>query len=113
MKLCTLLRHAFGEIKNYLSPEQTQEFPDCPFSQLHQPHFGLGLWVRNHLLREQDALYQWFRRCGVTDTDEISALLLQWFYLHLHDTASRSALACRGVFDLQSVFAASQRSCGQ
>ena len=23
MKLCTLLRHAFGEIKNYLSPEQT------------------------------------------------------------------------------------------
>ena len=59
------------------------------------------------------SLYQWFRRCGVTDTDEMSALLLQWFYLHLHDTVSRSALACRGVFDLQSVFAASQRSCGQ
>lgn len=91
MKPFTLLKHAFLEIKNFLSAEQVQAFFDCPFSQLHQYHFGLGLWVRNHLLRERDPLYQWMYRCGVTETDEMSALLLQWFYLQLHDTVSHSA----------------------
>ena len=91
MKPFALLKHAFLEIKNYLSAEQVQAFFDCPFSQLHQYHFGLGLWVRNHLLRDRDPLYQWLYRCGVTATDEMSTLLLQWFYLHLHGAEAGSA----------------------
>lgn len=82
--------------------------------------------MRNHLLREQDALYQWFCRCGVTDTDEISALLPQWFYLHYTTQCHVSPLlvgafsACKvslqhlkglavnnrfvGIFEYQDVF---------
>ena len=84
MPLYREMQKSFAKMEKHLSPCELQLFLGCPFAQLEQYHFGLGTWVRTCLLEETQPLYQYFVQSGVLQKDDMSALLLRAFYMHLH-----------------------------
>lgn len=82
MLLIQSIFETFPEIEKHFSNLALREFLQCEFSKLYLYHFGLGTFIRNHFLKDGDLILSLFMRCGVSDRDEISYLVLQLFYLY-------------------------------
>lgn len=73
------------EIEKYLKKSDWGEFIRCDYVNLYQYHFGLGTWIRNHLLQENSNLFALFVRGGVFYKDDMSSLILDLFYISIHN----------------------------
>ena len=71
------------KIKEQLDPETIQELTSCSYYKLYNYHFGLGLWIRNTLLKPDSSLFKLFRKLGVFQKDDMSTLLIEWLFLYL------------------------------
>ena len=75
---------AFEKIEAFLAPKGIKAFQELEYEDLYQCHFSpLGLWIRNHLLKSSDALYQMFHQAGLIQKDDMSTLLIQLFYIRV------------------------------
>lgn len=70
-------------MEKLFSKNDLDVFMRCNYNELQQYHFGFGLWIRNHLLRENDELYLHFLNCGITQKDDMSSLILRLFYIYV------------------------------
>ena len=78
-----------AQIKAKLGKDSFNRFLQCSYADVCVTyHFGLGVWIRNELLRPEDELYRFFVSAGVTDKDDMSALLITCLYLS--EKSSRS-----------------------
>ncbi|MBP3434707.1 MAG: hypothetical protein J6K62_00025 [Clostridia bacterium] len=67
-----------------LSREQKEAFMNQKYDDIYTNHFGLGMWIRNHMLQPDSSLYKVLNSVGMHQTDDMSDLLLRLFYIHLH-----------------------------
>lgn len=74
----------FPEIEKACPHELLNDFMNTPYHQMDRFHFGLGQWIRQQYLKPCDPLFQQFQCCGVMLEDDMSSLILQLFYIHLH-----------------------------
>ena len=91
MELFTEVEKVLPEIDRFLTGPERAELLQCAYAKLFLYHFGLGTRIRAELLKEESSLYRLFSRCGVTQRDDMSALLIRLFYL-----AAKSGGAPRG-----------------
>lgn len=74
------------QIEKFLIEEDLlYDFISCKHEDLCLCHFGLGLWIRNHLLTQDSNLINLFRKYGVNDKDAISSLLIELLFLFLKE----------------------------
>ena len=81
--LISEIEKSFSRLEKLFSAEELSEFLRCPYEELALYHFGLGFWVRNNLLLPKSALFSLFQLHNVSSADEMSALIIRLFYLHL------------------------------
>ena len=79
------IEEVFPEIEKQFDKQTLGEFLACDFRNLNKYHFGLGLWIRNHLLVENKELKTLFVSGGVTSYDDISALIIRLFYIYVRN----------------------------
>ena len=78
----SIISSVFPELEKKFDEQTLEDFVSCEYKDLNRYHFGLGLWIRNHLLRENDELKSLFTRGGITSNDEISSLIIRLFYVY-------------------------------
>jgi len=84
MKLYEEIKKSFPAIEKLFTNEELAEFINSPVSDLHEHSFGVGLWIRNNLLRpEKNNLYRLFSENGVKNADDMSCILIQLFHYHI------------------------------
>ncbi len=81
------LNEAHATLKRLLSEENLKTINEVPDADgMIRFHHSLGMWIRNSWgLWSGSELYTWFNNRGYTEPDEISGLILQTFWLKLHD----------------------------
>lgn len=84
MRLLSMCEKEFRKLERHFSDEWLKGFKQSPYEELWSCHFGLGLWVRNELLKEDSALYNEFLAGGITHKDDMSSLFLSLFYISVH-----------------------------
>ena len=77
-----IIEEVFPEIEKLFNKQTLNDFICCDYKDLSKYHFGLGLWIRNHLLLENNELKSFFTRGGITSNDEISSLIIRLFYVY-------------------------------
>ncbi len=80
--MMSIIQESFHEIEKRFDEQALGEFISCDYKDLSGYHFGLGLWIRNHLLAENNKLKSLFVTGGVTSNDDISALIIRLFYIY-------------------------------
>lgn len=83
MELYQVMTQIFTQLEVQLTEEEKSAFVRTPYPNLSRHHFGLGLYIRNRWLREGDRLRRLLEGCGIDQTDDMSALAVQLFYLYL------------------------------
>lgn len=68
-----------------LGENNCASFANSSYTQLYEYHFSLGLWIRNHLLYNNPDLLTCFRSYGIYQPDDMSDLILKFFYISLHE----------------------------
>lgn len=81
MNLCTMIQNYFPYIEESCNKELLDRFCACKYSELHNYHWTLGLWLRNTLLNEP-TLIQAFMAHEITEKDDMSALIIRLFYIY-------------------------------
>jgi len=61
-----------------------EELKNTDKDKLFVYHFGLGLFIRNHFLSEENALYQEFLKQGIDHKDDMSAEIIRAFHDYLN-----------------------------
>lgn len=84
MEFFITIENGFKAMKKRFTANACQAFLDCPYDQLFLYHFGFGTWIRNQLLKEDSDLYRLFGLAGIKNRDEMSKVLIRFFYLYLH-----------------------------
>ena len=84
MELFKEIRNIFPKIEQLFSEETLLEFKEKPSDKLYQYHYGVGTWIRNHLLSDTDKLYHLFQENGIQERDDMSSYLLLMFHIHLN-----------------------------
>lgn len=81
------LDEAHTALKKLLSAEDLKTIMEISDADgMIRFHHSLGMWIRNSWgLWSGSELYTWFNNRGYTEPDEISALILQTFWLKLHN----------------------------
>ena len=88
MELCDEIQKCFPQLQQHLGEHGMAQFRRCAYANLWQCHFGLGLWVRNHLLAQNSRLRAMFQKGGVLQLDDMSAFIIQLFYIALQTESS-------------------------
>ena len=72
----------------------------CKYDELYQYHFGLGLWIRNNLLKMNGELFQMLAEEGFSQKDEMSSFLTEQFYIYkqVNETLKNSGRLGLGFF---------------
>ena len=83
MELLTEIENSFPVLEELFDENDSEELIDCGYSGLAIYHFGLGTWIRNHLLKESDRLYLLFVAGGISHKDDMSTLIVELFYLYM------------------------------
>lgn len=78
----SIIEEVFPEIEKRFDKQALGKFISCDYKDLTGYHFGLGLWIRNHLLAKNNELKSLFVTGGVTSNDDISALIIRLFYIY-------------------------------
>lgn len=82
MDLYNEIKKVFPKLKIFFSAKELDEFLKCNYEELYVYHFGFGTWIRNTILKDS-SLYHAFLACGIFQADDMSALLIQLFYIYL------------------------------
>ena len=83
MKLYKQIKKSFSEIEKLFDEQTLNNLAACDYSDLWRYHFELGIRIRNHLLQTDSPLFQALSESGIHSKDDMSALIIQLFYLHL------------------------------
>lgn len=83
MTLYKEIEKTFSALELLFQETALREFLSCKYNNLVLYHFSLGIWIRNNLLQEKDALYHLFLESGIEEKDDMSCLIIQLFYLYL------------------------------
>jgi len=59
------------------------EFKGKPADQLHDYHFGLGLYLRNNILTSDSVLVKSFKENGITHYDDMSSAIIRLWHTSL------------------------------
>ncbi|MBO5359765.1 MAG: hypothetical protein J6B25_02860 [Clostridia bacterium] len=70
-------------MESILDDNEINEFLKYGADEIWKNHFGIGLWLRNNVLTGNNSIYRNFIRRGLTDKDEMSAILTEGFYWYL------------------------------
>lgn len=65
MDACDQIKQCILLLEQLLEHDTKSDFFACTYKNLSQYHFGLGTWIRNHMLHEDSALFQMFSPAGV------------------------------------------------
>lgn len=84
MKITREIENCFPILEKQFGKQAIKELINCEFSNLSWYHFGLGTWIREHLLNENQLLFQMLTQSGIRHKDEMSWFILQMFYLYVH-----------------------------
>ena len=74
------IKKSFPKIKELFDEQSFYEFINCDPDELCLYHFGLGTWIRNHLLYKNSDLLKAFQSEGFFDKDDMSAQIIELFY---------------------------------
>jgi len=81
----TDLEDCFAELMRILKPEDIQAMRDRTEADLIEYHFGMGMWMRNNWgLWQGSRLSEWFNAKGIRHPDDMSGIILNSFWRHLH-----------------------------
>ena len=83
MQLYEEILNKFPIIEKRFSADELLEFKDTLAGDLYMYHFGLGIWIRNNLLKEKSLLYQLFIENNIIHKDEMSFLTIKLFHFSL------------------------------
>lgn len=72
----------FPQMEKLFKKQEWERFLQREFEELPLYHYTLGGWIRNKLLEKGSVLERMFIRGGVTDKDDMSMLIIEWFYLY-------------------------------
>lgn len=67
-------------------PDALTEFKNKPTSELNEYHFGLGLYLRNNILKDGSALVEKFNERGIKVRDDMSTVIIRIWHKNLQDT---------------------------
>ena len=81
MELLSEIKKSFPTIEKLFDESSWNKFMDTDYSNLSGYHFGLGTWIRNHILAENSNLLHLFLCVGINQKDDMSALIIQLFYI--------------------------------
>ena len=62
------------------------EFRHRDFSDLHEYHFGLGMYLRSNVLTADSSLYKAFKGNGINHPDDMSAVVIRIWHMALQQT---------------------------
>jgi len=79
MLLYEEIEKCFPKIEERFSNEELISFGNAPDEDLCLYHFGLGIWIRTHLLVETGELFHMFLSCGIAHKDDMSAIIIKMF----------------------------------
>lgn len=80
MDLFKEIEKIYIKIEEFLGEESLNIFISSNHADLWCYHFGLGTWIRNHLLQDNDCLYFLFIENGITSKDDMSSLIIRLFH---------------------------------
>lgn len=78
----SIIEACFPEIEKMFDKKSLREFLSCDFNKLTRYHFGLGTWIRNHLLEEDSELKNMLFSGGIENKDDASMLIIRLFYVY-------------------------------
>ncbi len=73
----------FSVFQIILLPDFLRELAETSEEELDTFHFGFGLYIRNNLLVPGSRLYKEFEKCGVTEKDDMSSIIIKEFHAYL------------------------------
>ena len=82
MNLYKELESAFSIMENILDRKELRNFINLSYADLYLHHYGIGIWIRNNLLKENHTLYKLFKAGGIIDKDYMSSLIIKLFYIY-------------------------------
>ncbi len=83
MSLFNHFERIMEKIESLLDEQSIECFKGLKFSELHIEHLGLGMIIRNKMLYNNNTLLELFYKSGITDVDDMSALLVELFYIYI------------------------------
>jgi len=89
MDLINEMRKIFPEIEKLFSDEDMDEFLSCDIYDLSDYHFGVGAYIRNHMLIEGKEIYSAFKSYGIVQKDDASGMILEEFYRYMKEKRSK------------------------
>ena len=84
------IKKVFPKLKNFFSAKELKKFLRCNYEELYVYHFGFGTWIRNTILKDS-SLYHAFLACGISQADDMSALIIQLFYIYLKENKQKAS----------------------
>ena len=78
----SIIEGCFLEIEKRFDEQTLREFLSCDFNDLNKYHFGLGTWIRNCLLEENEQLKKLLFTGGIKHKDDASMLVIRLFYIY-------------------------------
>ncbi|MBQ8869581.1 MAG: hypothetical protein IJ027_07755 [Oscillospiraceae bacterium] len=82
MDLLSEIKNVFPILERLFSPKELKNFISTKYIDLDKYHFSFGLWIRNNILKEGSSLERLFVKAGVLSKDDMSAFIIQSFYLY-------------------------------
>lgn len=80
------LDDCFEELKKIFPSEDLEEFKNYKEEDVIMEHHYLGRWLRNNWgLWAGSRLSKWFNDKGIHHADDMSGIILDSFWRHLHD----------------------------
>lgn len=84
------LADCFVQLGILLNPEDLKTMINGSEDDMNQYHFGLGMWIRNNWgLWRGSRLSRWFNDLGIQHPDDMSGIILDSFWRHLHEEPLR------------------------
>lgn len=84
MNIYEEIENSFPTLEKLFTKEGLLEFKNDTLDNLGFYHFGLGTWIRNHLLTsKQCVLYNLFVNNGIKNVDDMSFYVIKLFHYYL------------------------------
>ncbi|OGF46448.1 MAG: hypothetical protein A2231_12800 [Candidatus Firestonebacteria bacterium RIFOXYA2_FULL_40_8] len=80
------LDDCFIELNRTLDLKVIEEIKNKAEKDMIDYHMGLGMWIRNNWIRQKDSrLGAWFVSKGIHHPDDMSGIILDSYWRHLHN----------------------------
>ncbi len=71
-------------MEDLMEENDLKEFRNRDVDNLNSYHFGLGLWLRNNVLKKDNEIYKLFFDLGIENKDDMSNELVEGFFFYLN-----------------------------